>query len=235
MRSPLETTRPFYPRDEEQYVRGAQAGKAVLSVVVQDTSLIHRVVTILELHQPLEMEEETDEADETGADFSAAALPSPSTAPSAADLSSPGMGLGSTSLTDNEPRDTSASGTEEVIPLAEEQIEVGKRTVDRGITRVRRYVVERPVEQEVTLRGERVTIERRRPMDTTGAPDRAFEERVVEVHETEEVPVVAKTARIVEEVTIGKQETERTETVRDTVRREDIEVTDEQGRQASKP
>ena len=60
------------------------------------------------------------------------------------------------------------SSAEEVIPLAEEQIEVGKRTVDRGVTRVRRYVVERPVEQEVTLRGERVTIERRRPLETTG-------------------------------------------------------------------
>jgi Domain of unknown function (DUF2382) len=70
---------------------------------------------------------------------------------------------------------------------------------------VRRYVAERPVQQDVTLRGERVTIERRRPIDTTGAPGRAFEERVVEVHETEEVPIVAKTARVVEEVAIRKE------------------------------
>jgi stress response protein YsnF len=102
---------------------------------------------------------------------------------------------------------------------------------------VRRYVVERPVEQDITLRGERVTIERRRPIDTTGAPGRAFEERVVEVHETEEAPVVAKTVRVVEDVAIRKEETERTETVRDTVRREDVEVTepDQQGQPASKP
>ena len=71
-----------------------------------------------------------------------------------------------------------------------------------------------------------MTIERRRPIDTTGAPGRAFEERVVEVHETEEVPVVAKTARLVEEVAIRKEESERTETVRDTVRREDVEATE---------
>ena len=43
--------------------------------------------------------------------------------------------------------------------------------VDRGVTRVRRYVVERPVEQDVTLRGERVTIERRRPIETTSRRD----------------------------------------------------------------
>jgi uncharacterized protein (TIGR02271 family) len=101
-------------------------------------------------------------------------------------------------------------------------------------TRVRRYVVERPVEKEVSLRSERVTIERRRPIETTGAPGQAFEEHVVEVHETEEVPVVEKTARVVEEVAIHKEETERTETVRDTVRREGVEVSGEQGHSASR-
>ena len=98
-----------------------------------------------------------------------------------------------------------------MIPLAEEQLEVGKRTVDRGTTRVRRYVVERPIEQNVTLHGERVTIERRHPVEGTAAADGAFEERTVEVRETEEVPVVGKTARVVEEVAIRKEATERTE------------------------
>ena len=122
-----------------------------------------------------------------------------------------------------------SSGHEDVIPLAEENIEVGKRMVDHGTTRIRRYVVETPVEREVTLRGERVTIEHRRPVETS-VPGHAFEERTVEVHETEEVPVVEKTARVVEEVAIRKEETERRETVRDTVRREEVEVTDNAGR-----
>ena len=52
-----------------------------------------------------------------------------------------------------------------------------------------------------------------------------FEERTVEVRETEEVPVVGKTARVVEEIAIRKEATERTETVKDTVRREEVEVT----------
>ena len=113
---------------------------------------------------------------------------------------------------------------EQVIPLKEEELKVGKRIVDQGVTRLRRYVVESPVEKEVTLRGERVTIERRRPVE--GAAGGTFEERTVEVRETEEVPVVEKTARVVEEVLIRKEATERTETVRDTVRREQVEVTE---------
>ena len=104
--------------------------------------------------------------------------------------------------------------------------------VDRGATRVRRYVVERPVEREVTLHGERVTIERRRPVETS-APGHAFEERTVEVRETEEVPVVEKSARVVEEVAVRKEATERTETVRDKVRREEVEVTEKDGRPTS--
>ena len=127
-----------------------------------------------------------------------------------------------------------SSGGEEVIPLAEENIEIGKRMVDRGTTRIRRYVVETPIERDVTLHGERVTIERRQPGETT-PPDHAFEERIVEVRETEEVPIIEKTARVVEEVAIRKEETERTETVRDTARREEVEVTDKDGRATSRP
>jgi uncharacterized protein (TIGR02271 family) len=101
--------------------------------------------------------------------------------------------------------------------------------VDHGTTRVRRYVLETPVERDVTLHGERVTIERRQPISGVGARGGAFEERTVEVRETEEVPVVEKTARVVEEVAIRKEATERTETVRDTVRREEVEVTGKDG------
>lgn len=57
-----------------------------------------------------------------------------------------------------------------------------------------------------------------------GAPAGAFEERTVEVHQTAEEPVVNKTARVAEEVVVRKDVTERTETVRDDVRREEVEV-----------
>jgi uncharacterized protein (TIGR02271 family) len=115
---------------------------------------------------------------------------------------------------------------EEVIPLAEEELQVGKRTVDRGTTIVRRYVVRKPVEESVTLRDETVSVERRRPVTAgeAGVPAGAFEERTVEVHQTAEEPVVNKTARVAEEVVVRKDVTERTETVHDDVRREQVDV-----------
>ena len=204
-------TRTVHPRDEEWYNRRAGAGDTVLSVAVTDDSRIHQATTILESHHPIEMEETTEENN---------AIPAGS---GDRMVSAPVIGTGSVSTSDQLSQ-TAARGTEEVIPLAEENLEIGKRTVDRGTTRVRRYVVETPVEREVTLHGERVTIERRAPLEGT-VSGRAFEERTVEVRETEEVPVVGKTARVVEEVAIRKEATERTETVRDTVRREEVEVT----------
>jgi uncharacterized protein (TIGR02271 family) len=208
----VETTRARYPRDEEIYERRAHAGETILSVTVYDDAQIDHVLTILHSHHPLEIEEN---AQETAAGYGTAGTPITA---SAADRGAAMPAAVSPS-----------SGGEEVIPLAEENIEVGKRTIDRGTTRVRRYVVETPVEREVTLHGERVTIERRRPVDATVA-GQAFEERTVEVRETEEVPVVEKAARVVEEVAIRKEETERTETVRDNVRREEVEITDKEGR-----
>ena len=207
--------------DEQAYEQHAQAGKAVISVSVEDDAKIHQAVTLITAHHPIEMEEQTEELN---------AESSPETGPGY----SPHAGLaGSTAESSGVAAQAKpSSGTEEVIQLAEENLEIGKRTVDRGTTRVRRYVVERPVERDVTLHGQRVTIERRRPVETS-VPGHAFEERTVEVRETEEVPVVEKTARVVEEVAIRKEETERTEKVHDTVRREEVEVTDSNGRQTS--
>jgi stress response protein YsnF len=44
------------------------------------------------------------------------------------------------------------------------------------------------------------------------------------LHETAEEAVVAKRARVVEEVVISKHGSDRTETVRDTVRKTDVHV-----------
>ena len=112
---------------------------------------------------------------------------------------------------------------EEVIPLAEEQVEIGKRRVDHA-ARIRRYVVETPVERQVTLRDETVEIERRRPVEGTSPGAGAFEERTVEVHTSSEQPEVTKTANIAEEVVVHKTVTERPETVRETVRKEQVEI-----------
>ena len=55
-----------------------------------------------------------------------------------------------------------ATGTDHVIPVVEEQLRVGKREVARGGARVRSYMVETPVNEQVRLREEHVSVERRR-------------------------------------------------------------------------
>ena len=114
-------------------------------------------------------------------------------------------------------------GNEEVIPLAEEVLVVGKRTVNTGTTRVRRYVVETPVEQQVSLMRERVVVERRRPA-TNKVTGEALTELTIEVVETDEVPVVAKGLQLREEIVIRTERTEHVETVRETVRQDEVEI-----------
>lgn len=125
--------------------------------------------------------------------------------------------------------DRASAEREGVIPLAEEELRVGKRDVSRGRVKVRSYVVETPVEESVRLREEEVHLERR-PVDRVlgdADADRLFEERSIEVEERGEEALVEKRARVREEVAVGKTVEERTETVHDTVRRTEVEIEDE--------
>jgi uncharacterized protein (TIGR02271 family) len=128
-------------------------------------------------------------------------------------------------------RERGRAGTREVetgdvkVPVVEEELQVGTRQVQRGGVRLYTRVTERPVEETVRLRDETVHVERH-PVDrpATEADFAAATERTVEVTETDEEAVVRKQARVVEEVVVGKAQEERTETVRDTVRRTEVEV-----------
>jgi uncharacterized protein (TIGR02271 family) len=128
-------------------------------------------------------------------------------------------------------RDRGHTGTREVetgdvkIPVVEEALQVGTRPVQRGGVRLYTRVTERPVEETVRLRDETVHVERR-PVDrpASDADFAAAQERTVEVTETDEEPVVRRQARVVEEVVVSKAAEEHTETVRDTVRRTEVEV-----------
>ena len=118
---------------------------------------------------------------------------------------------------------------EQRIPVVEEELRVGKREVERGGARVRSYVRETPVHEQVTLREEHVEVERRpvdRPVSSTassGAED-LLQERSIEMRETSEEAVVQKVANVREEVVLRKTAEERTEQVDDTVRRTEVEV-----------
>jgi uncharacterized protein (TIGR02271 family) len=122
---------------------------------------------------------------------------------------------------------TGARGDEEVIPVVEERLRVGKRDVDLGRVRVRSYVVEEPVSEDVSLREDRVEIERR-PVDRPLAGDeRAFTDRTIEAEEHAEEAVVTKDARVKEEIALRRKSDDRTETVSDTVRHTEVEVEDD--------
>lgn len=118
------------------------------------------------------------------------------------------------------------------LNIIEENLQVGKRVEQTGGARIRSRIIERPVEEHVRLREEHVNIERRdvnRP--ATAADFAAFKEGEISVTESAERAVVAKEARVVGEVSIGKEVTEHDETVRDTVRKTDVEVERLQGGQ----
>lgn len=132
---------------------------------------------------------------------------------------------------------TAASGTtqatagrDEVIPVVEEQLRVGKRVAESGRVRVRSYVVETPVQEQVTLRDERVQVERR-PVDRAPTPgdERLWAERTIEATERGEQAVVSKDVRVKEEIGLRKEVEQRTETVSDKVRHTEVEVEDARG------
>lgn len=126
-----------------------------------------------------------------------------------------------------------SAGREESIPIVEERLRVGKRETSHGRVRIRSYVVETPVEEQVSLHQEHVQVDRRpvdRPVEA-GAD--AFRERTIEATETAEEAVVAKEARVKEEVVIRKTADDETRTVRDTVRHTEVKVEDDRQAGAS--
>jgi len=122
---------------------------------------------------------------------------------------------------------TGAGADKDVIPVVEEELNVGKREVSGGRVRVHSRVVETPVQEQVTLRDERVNVERR-PVDrpVNAADEALFRERTIEAEERTEQPVVNKEARVKEELVVNKDVEQRTETVQDKVRKTEVEVED---------
>jgi uncharacterized protein (TIGR02271 family) len=118
-----------------------------------------------------------------------------------------------------------AEATSGTIPVIEEQLEIGKRQVETGTVHVTSHVVETPVNESVTLREEHANIERR-PVErpATEADLAAFKDEVIEVRQTAEKAVISKTARVVEEVVVGKTATTNVQQVSDTVRKTVVDV-----------
>ena len=190
--------------DTAVYDRSIQGGSSVVTVQVPEEH-IAKVMQILEAHHPIDIDERSGQY---GLARTTAMPGAMAAAPAAPQVGAVAAGT------------TGDPGT---IQLSEEQLAIGKRVVNRGGTRIRRFVVETPVEQQVTLHDEQVTLERRPVTDGRPAAD-SFSEKVIEMTATGEEAVVSKTAHVVEEVGLRRQGTERVETVRDTLRKEEVAI-----------
>ncbi|MDQ3633377.1 MAG: YsnF/AvaK domain-containing protein [Aridibacter sp.] len=126
---------------------------------------------------------------------------------------------------DTDRKRTDVDSNTETIPVIEEQLNVGKRTVETGGVRVRSQIIEKPVEETIRLREEHVIVNRR-PVDreVTEADLNNLQEGEIEITERAQKAVVGKQARVVEEVEIGKEVTDREEVISDTVRKTEVEV-----------
>ena len=193
------------------YDRSMESGSTVVTVRVPDEH-VTQVSDILERHNPVDLDEraasyETTTTTTTTAGATPRPVAAATTKPVAAATTRPVA--------------TSGSDT---ISLAAEQLAVGKRAVRGGTTRIHTYVVETPVEEQVTLHNETVHVDRRPVTDSRPVGTADFGEKTIEMRETAEEAVVGKTARVVEEIGLRTEGSDRVETVRDTVRREEVEI-----------
>ncbi|HWB04060.1 MAG TPA: DUF2382 domain-containing protein [Verrucomicrobiales bacterium] len=116
-----------------------------------------------------------------------------------------------------------ATGNPVEVPLARETIQVGKREEKLGEVRLRKVVRTEVVNQPVELRREEVVVERVSGGGKTPGSE-AFVEQVVSIPVSEEKAVVQKTVQSAGAVKATKKATSRSETVSDTVRKEEVEV-----------
>lgn len=206
----------FVPdEDRHTYEEGVRRGGYLLTADVSDEN-VDVAVRVLEESDSIDVDDRSQEWKSSGWDY----------APEAA--MGTGAVAGAAYGSDRIGGGTTGEG-EQSIPIVEEQLVVGKREVDRGGARVRSYVTEVPVHEQVRLRDEKINVQRRavdRPL--TDADD-AFRERTIDVTATGEEAVVGKTARVVEEVVVSKTAGERVEEINDTVRRTDVEIEEDKG------
>jgi uncharacterized protein (TIGR02271 family) len=187
--------------DTTVYDRSIESGSTVVTVKA-DLDRYDRVSAILEKHNPIDL-------DERVAQYGSSETRTTRT------TTAPAMGA----------RGTATAATDRgTIQLAADSLSVGKRAVSGGTTRIRKYVVEIPVQEQVSLHGEKVTIQRHPVNDGRPVGNASFADETIEMTETKEEAVVSKTAHVTEEIGLRKEASDRVETVKDTVRREEAKV-----------
>jgi hypothetical protein len=209
--------------DRNWYGSNLREGRTALSVYLRAGADRARIEDVLEASDPIDIGQEEPVSGAQAAVSGATVGSSPAfVPPPPAATGGEGVPPAETGLQRGAPGPHGSEG-EQVIPVVKEEIEVGKRAVERR-HRIRAYVVTAPVEQDVTLRDERVVVERRPVSGEQVGGNEGLQEREFEVVERHEEPVVEKRARTAEEVVVHKETAERTETVRDAVRETRVDI-----------
>lgn len=198
-------------------------GGAVITVRVPDTEVAH-ATGILNMHRPFDVH---DRAITTGV--------APATRVETVAKGAAAVPLAAEQRVATSPK--MLNGQKEILRLAEEQLEVGKRMVETGRTRIRRFTTERDVATDVSLHEEHAEVLRRVIKEPASLNDVDWADGVIEVIESAEQPVTSKSMRFVEEVTLKKVGADHVETVHDRVRRQQVEVVqvDKAGKPIARP
>jgi stress response protein YsnF len=199
------------------YGHSVDSGGVILTVRVPEGD-VARATTILNAHQAVDV---LKRAEQQGLISAAAPKPAPAPPPS------------TTQTTATQPEATARPATlaatrtvpgEEILALAQEEINVGKRLVQEGTTRIRRFIIETPVEAQVTLHEEHARVIRRAITDPNYIRNIDWTDKTIEITETAEEPVVTKSVHVAEEVVIQREGSDHVKTLRDKVRRQQVEV-----------
>jgi uncharacterized protein (TIGR02271 family) len=204
------------PELAEHYASGVQRGAALESLVVDDVDA-ERVAAVMKKHAAGWQYGARGEVRRTNG---------------GATNGGPVAAVGQAVATKLEPERIAAkageghlfSEEERVIPVYREELRVGKREIELGAVHVSTHVIEKPYTEQVVLREERVTIERR-PADRLVRPEGSeFKGADVDMDEIGEEAVGAKQTRLVEEIIVHKHIADKTATVGDTVRSTQVDV-----------
>ena len=114
------------------------------------------------------------------------------------------------------------------MPLSEEEVKVGKRTVGAGEVKLHKTVTTEQVNVPVELKREDIVVERVAAHEVEAGKG-AFQEEVIKVPLSREEPVVEKEVHVTGGVRVRKTEGVDKETIQETIRREDLDV-DESGK-----
>jgi uncharacterized protein (TIGR02271 family) len=218
-------------KTSDVYSEAVRRGSVVVTVHANSDEQLDRASDIMSRHDPVDIDERSSSWTSQGWSGYDATAPMMSEDEIRQDRSRYGQSRDVTMNMQNQNRaastdaQTTRTQGETSIPVVQEELKVGKRAVQRGGVRVFQRVKETPVSESVQLREEHVVVERR-PVDqpATAADMAGLKEGAVEMREMAEEAVVEKTARVVEEVVVGKEVTEQTAKIEDTVRSTDVQV-----------